>query len=329
MEKKSSDSKKLTLIYLQQLFLSRTDKTHFVRMPDIIAYLEERDIYVDRRTIYTDIKLLNYSGFEIVGVQEKGGYKYHYPSRMFSDNELKFLIDSVASSKFLTEGKSKELIGKIKTLGSNYSNESLNRNVLLGKRVKSMRDIVFKNLDVLHNAISINSQIEFDYIKEDFKQQTEGHKTAVSPCAISLNEENYYLIAYDKKSGILKHYRVDKMKNITTTLEAREGKEIFRNFDVVDHTNKTFGMYGGKETTVKLEANNNLIGVFKDRFGDSANIRPSFDNNNTFVARLSVYVSQQFYGWLFGLGNDVKILEPEEVRNEYLNNLKEAAARYK
>ena len=329
MEKKSLDSKKLTLIYLQQLFLKRTDETHFIRMPDIIGYMEEREIYVDRRTIYKDIKLLNYVGFEIVGVQEKGGYKYHHPSRMFSDNELKFLIDSVAASKFLTEGKSKELIGKIKTLGSSYANESLNRHVLLGKRVKSMRDIFFKNLDVLYNAISINSQIEFDYIKEGFKQQIESHKIAVSPCAISLNEENYYLIAYDKNIGILKHYRVDKMKNIVATLEAREGKEIFKNFDVVEHTNKTFGMYGGKEITVKIEAHKNLIGVFKDRFGDSANIRPSFDDDNAFVARLTVYVSPQFYGWLFGLGNDVKILEPEEVRKEYLKKLKEAAARYK
>jgi len=329
MEKKSLDSKKLTLIYLQQLFLKRTDKTHYIRMPEIIDYMAERDIFVDRRTIYKDIKLLNYSGFEIVGVQEKGGYKYHYPSRLFSDNELKFLIDSVAASKFLTEGKSKELISKIKTLGSSYSNESLNRHVLLGKRVKSMRDIVFKNLDVLYKAITINKQIEFDYIKEGFKQQTESHKIAVSPCAVSLNEENYYLVAFDSQAQTLKHYRVDKMKNIVATEKAREGKEIFKDFDVVDYTNKTFSMYGGREVAVKIEADNKLIGVFRDRFGESANIRPSFENTNAFVARPTVYISPQFYGWLFGLGSDIKIIEPEEVRKEYLKMLKAAAARYK
>ena len=42
-----------------------------------------------------------------------------------------------------------------------------------------------------------------------------------------MNDENYYLIAYDKSEDVLKHYRVDKMKNISVTLEAREGKEIF------------------------------------------------------------------------------------------------------
>ena len=162
MSKGTSDSKKLTLIYLQQLFLEKTDKTHFIRMPEILDYLAEKEVFVDRRTIYTDLKLLNYTGFEIVGVQEKGGYKYHHPSRLFDTNEIKFLIDSVAASKFLTEKKSKELINKIKTLGSNFDNEALNRSVLLGKRIKSMNDKVLKNLDIIYAALSNNSQITFE-----------------------------------------------------------------------------------------------------------------------------------------------------------------------
>lgn len=159
MAKGNSDSKKLTLIYLQQLFLEKTDKTHYITMSDILSYLEERDIFLDRRTIYSDIKLLNYAGFEIVGVAEKGGYKYHHPSRLFDTSELKFLIDSIAASKFLTERKSKELITKVKTLGSSFDNAALNRGVLSPKRIKSMNDKVFKNLDLLYAAISSNSQI--------------------------------------------------------------------------------------------------------------------------------------------------------------------------
>lgn len=326
--KTSSDSKKLTLVYLQHLFLEKTDNTHFIRMPDILEYLADKDIYVDRRTIYTDIKLLNYAGFEIVGVKEKGGYKYHHTARIFTANELKFLIDSVAASKFLTEAKSKDLINKIKTLGGSFNVDYLNRPLLLGKRIKSMRDIVFKNLDVLYRAISNNSQIEFEYIKEIFNQEQQSHKENISPCAISLNEEKYYLIAYDKNSDLLKHYRIDKMKNISIINIAREGKKIFKTFDVVDYTNKTFGMYGGNEVTVKLEVDNKLIGVIKDRFGSNANIRPNFNNPNTFIASITVYISQQFYGWLFGLGNDVKILEPEDIKNDYLKKIQETINHY-
>ena len=101
----NSENKKLAVLYLKDLFLERTDKTHFVRMPEILAYLEERNVFVDRRTVYTNISLLNQSGFEIIGIAEKGNYKYHHPSRLFNTLELKFLVDSIAASKFLTAKK--------------------------------------------------------------------------------------------------------------------------------------------------------------------------------------------------------------------------------
>ena len=50
MSKGTSDSKKLTLIYLQQLFLEKTDETHYVRMPEILSYLASKEVFVDRRT---------------------------------------------------------------------------------------------------------------------------------------------------------------------------------------------------------------------------------------------------------------------------------------
>jgi len=80
-------SKKLVILYLQKLFHERTDDTHFIRMPEILSYLESRGVSAERRTIYSAIRILDYSGFKIVGVQEKGGYKYHHPSRLFDTNE--------------------------------------------------------------------------------------------------------------------------------------------------------------------------------------------------------------------------------------------------
>ncbi|MBR6664521.1 MAG: WYL domain-containing protein [Lachnospiraceae bacterium] len=332
MSKGTSDSKKLTLIYLQQLFLEKTDETHYVRMPEILSYLASKEVFVDRRTIYTDLKLLDYTGFEIVGVQEKGGYKYHHPSRLFSTNELKFLIDSVAASKFLTEKKSKELITKIKTLGSTFDNESFNRNILLGKRIKSMNEKVLKNLDLIYAALSNNSQITFQYMKWNYQRQLEyfknGQLYTVSPFAVSLSDDNYYLIAYDTTSNTLRHYRIDKMKNIKQTFEARTGKEYFKTFDIVDYTQKTFGMFTGKEETVTFEVYNSLAGVFIERFGEAVRLRKNLDNPHTFIARATVNISPQFYAWVFGLGKGVKILSPESVVTGFTEAAKEVLTKY-
>lgn len=326
--KEQSDSKKLIPIYLQKIFLEKTDKTHFIRMPEILAELEKKGVTADRRTIYTNISLLEAVDFHIEGVQEKGNYKYHLPERTFDSNELKILIDSVAASKFLTEKKSRELIKKLKTLGSTFDNESFNRRVLIDKRVKSMNDRIFKNLDSIYAAISTNSQITFQYMRwnpqRKFDILRSGKEFAASPYAVSMSDDNYYLIAYDTRTKGLRHYRIDKMQSIKLTYEAREGKEHFEAFDMVEYSKKAFGMFAGKEETVSIEAPNLLAGVFIERFGDSVRIRPSLERKNFFVARMTVYTSIQFYGWLLGLGKEVKILSPDSVREEYIKYLHEA-----
>lgn len=325
---KSSDSKKLTLIYLQELFLRKTNSEHGITMPEILSYLEKKDIFVDRRTIYTDIKLLNYAGFEIIGKQGKKDYKYYHPSRLFNTNELKFLIDSVASSKFLTEKKSNELIKKIKSLGSSFDSEVLNRGILVNKRIKNMNDRVLKNLDIIYSAIASNSQISFQYLRWNRDKTLhclqDGKLFFSSPFAITLHDDYYYLISFDSKEEKLKHYRLDKMQNIKPTSESREGLEAFKAFDIADYSRKTFNMYGGKEESVTLEIPNILAGVFYDRFGDSVSIRPNFDNPKTCFARVTVQVSPQFFAWVFGLGKNVHIINPQSVREEYITTLKNA-----
>lgn len=232
------------------------------------------------------------------------------------------MIDSIAASKFLTEKKSKELIDKVKSLASDYENTTLNRSVLLGDRVKSINSTVLNNLDSIYAAIADNSKITFQYTRWNPQHKLEYQKNGklynVSPYAVSLNANNYYLIAYDNTADILKHYRIDKMKNISLLHETREGNNIFNSFNPVDYTLKTFGMYGGREETINIECTNSLVGVFIDRFGYAAHLRPDFNNTNKTIIRISVNVSPQFYAWLFALGTDVKIISPDSVINEFI-----------
>ena len=332
MARDISESKKLIPIYLQDLFLQKTDSSHYVRMPEILSFLETKGIFADRRTIYLAISVLNQSGFEIIGVQEKGGYKYHHPTRLFDNNELKFLIDSVAASKFLTEKKSKELITKVQSLASIYQRESLNRFVLLGKRIKSMNDKVLKNLDIIYSAFSTNSQITFQYMRWTPQKKLDflrgGKPLCVSPFAVSLNDDNYYLIAYEKRTDTLKHYRIDKMTSIKLTADEREGMSIYKSFDISDYTRKTFSMFGGKEQTVSVECPDTLVGVFIDRFGDSVSIRPSFDKKDFSIVRVSVNVSLQFHAWIFGLGKDTKILSPQSVVDDFKETITDILSNY-
>lgn len=331
MDKENSAySKKVVPIYLMKLLHEQTDKNHYITTHEIIDYLSKWGVDVDRRTVYSALTLLEYLDFGLEKVLGRGTCKYHQPVKRFSENELKFLIDAVAASKFLTETKSKELIDKIKKLGSVYSSEQLNRNVLLGKRIKSMNDKVLKNLDVIYTAINTDSKIKFQYMRWNTSKKLEtinnGEMRLVSPYAVTLNDDNYYLVAFDDTSKELRHYRVDKMKAIKYSEELREGKEVFEDFNIAEYTQKTFGMYGGKQERIKLRFNKKLANVIFDRFGTDVFVVP--DKNDFYTVNVDINVSPQFYGWLFGLGKDISIVAPEHIKNEFADTCKSVLENY-
>ena len=80
---------------------------------------------------------------------------------------------------------------------------------------------------------------------------------------------------------------------------------------MADYAKKSFGMFGGKEQTVKLLVKNSLAGVIVDRFGKDVMMFPADEDH--FTVNVDVYVSRQFLGWVFSLGEDIKILGPDVV----------------
>ena len=148
----------------------------------------------------------------------------------------------------------------------------------------------------------------------------------VSPWALTWDDENYYLVAYDAAAGIIKHYRVDKMRD-TEILEAdRKGEESFKNFALAAFAKKTFGMYGGVDAEVTLECRNELAGVVIDRFGHDVWICPHGEDH--FGTRVFVSVSSQFFGWFTGVESGMRIVGPEDVKQQYKEYLQSVLRNY-
>ena len=133
-------------------------------------------------------------------------------------------------------------------------------------------------------------------------------------------------MAFDETAGVIKHYRVDKMLDVSLMEEVRSGKEVFEAIDMAAYSKKTFGMFAGEEKTVRLLCDNSMIGVIVDEFGTEVAIRK--EDEEHIMARMDVAVSPQFFGWLAGLGNRVEIIAPAEVREEYTTYLTNVLNRY-
>ena len=308
-------NQKFKLYRLAQIMLERTDDDHYITMPEIIAALGEYEITADRKSIYSDLKDLEVLGIEVEGEPAGKGYHYHVVSRPFELPELKLLVDAIQSSKFITEKKTNTLIRKLEKLVSRYEAMKLQRQVYVSGRIKTMNESIYYTVDAIHNAISENKKIRFQYyqwnVKKEMELRREGAYYCVSPWGLSWDDENYYLVGYDSEAGEIRHYRVDKMLHIRMTEEAREGREHFQKLDMADYAKKSFGMFGGKEEKVKLLVDNSLAGVMIDRFGKDIIMVPG--KGEHFTVNVTVHVSSQFVGWIFSLGEKVKILGPEEV----------------
>ena len=311
-------NQKKKLLSLMQILRERTDENHLMSATDLCNALEEYGITAERKSIYSDIEALQDYGMDIV--QKKGTNSgYYVASREFELAELKLLVDAAQASKFITKKKTEELIKKLEGLTSRYEARQLQRDVYIYNRTKAQNETIFYNVDYVHDAMNANVQIRFQYsewtVKKELKLKKDGAFYAVSPWALTWDDENYYLIAYDAGADMIKHYRVDKMQKISLLEEKRIGREKFQEFDLAAFAKKTFGMYGGSDEHVTLRCKNHLAGVVIDRFGQDTFMIPGDDGY--FKAKVLVSVSPQFFGWVTGIGDGMQILGPECVREQY------------
>ena len=313
------NNQKLKLYYLSRIMIEKTDDDHWLTMPQIRKYLEDYDVTADRKSLYDDLEALKVLGIDIIGEKEGRNYYYHVGSKQFELVELKLLVDAIQSSKFITEKKSRELIRKLTGLASDYEAEQLKRQVYVNGRIKTMNESIFYTVDEIHTAITSNRRIRFEYLRWNLDKKLvprRENRYSVSPWALTWDDENYYLIAYDTETESIRHYRVDKMRRIELTDEPRDGREQFRAFDLAAYAKKTFGMFSGEESKVSLCFRNELVGVFIDRFGKDIPIHPSVHEGWS-ETTVSVAISDQFLGWIFALGTEVKITGPEEVAERF------------
>lgn len=323
-------NQKLKIIYLMKILLEETDDSHSISMNEIIEKLNGYGVSAERKSISSDMECLEIYGLDIISEQKGHTAYYHIGNRQFELPELKLLVDAVQSAKFITNKKSNELIKKIEGFASKYEASQLQRQVYVLGRAKTMNENIYLNVDVIHSAIAHNSKIKFQYFKWNTKKEMELRKNgdfySVSPWALAWNNENYYMIAYDSKAGMIKHFRVDKMINISESRYAREGIEHFKKINMATYEKKMFSMFGGEEIEVQLQCNNVLAGAIIDRFGSEISIVPL--DESTFTVYVKVAVSMQFIHWIMALGDGAKIIRPDHVVDMVKNEVQRLVKQY-
>lgn len=325
-----SQNQKLKLLYLWEYLTQQTSEEHPVSIKQIIAYLESLDIAAEWKAIYDDLELLRYWGLDIIQVGESRSTAYYVGSRDFELPELKLMVDSVQSSKFITEKKTIALIKKIEQLTNAFDAQLLSRQVFVANRIKTMNESIFYNVDAIHSAIAANKKLQFHYfeytVTKERRLRHDGAFYQISPFALTWDDENYYMVGYDSEMERIRHFRVDKMIDISSLDEERDGQDAYTKMDLALYARKTFGMFVGEDKKVTLRFENSLVGPVIDRFGKEIMIIPDGDEHFKFTA--DVAVSPQFFAWICGFGTQAEIIGPAEVVSEFAKHIRSIADQY-
>lgn len=308
-------NQKAKLLMLERLFAEDTDEENQLTLDEITRRLSSAGISAERKALYSDIETLREMGVDIIAQKAGRTTTYYQSSRAFEQPELQLLANAVACSKFITDRKSRMLIGKIAALASPSGKKTLNRQIIVSDRIKTMNEQIYYNIDRIGEAISANKKISFLYFNYDRSKKAVYHNNrqpmTVSPYSLTWKDENYYCVCYNEKHSAISSLRVDRMERVELLDDRRFQMP---DFNAAEYSKTVFGMFGGEDERVTMRFDDSLAGVVIDRFGAGTNFAC---DEGSFSVSVRLRVSPNFFGWLCQFGDKAEIVGPRRVREAF------------
>lgn len=226
--------------------------------------------------------------------------------------------NAVASSKFIAEGKSNELIKKLTSLAGSHKARELKRNVIVDGRGKIENKQILYIIDAINDAINQRKKISFQKIEYNIKKERVlhhgGERYTFSPYSLVWDGDNYYVVGYSDKYQTIGSHRVDRIAACPYILDESAVPQPV-GFDVSKYIKTTFRMYNAPRAEVELLCDNSVMDAIIDRFGPDVQTYAGDLQNFRVIEEIAV--GKVFFNWIFGFEGKVRIKGPESVKKQY------------
>lgn len=345
-----SKGQNLKIFYVADYLMRETDgdldekdrPIHGTLMYEIQDYLKNKGIEADTHAIARDIELLREVRTAKDGKKEQildiiggKGKPLYVRSRRIPFADLETIAECIAASKFLRQQEANELIEKLAFLCSKEQAKRLKKEYIVADRLKDTRNRILENLRPIRYAIENKKKITFYYTRRNTNdinsivRRWKGRLYTVSPFKIVLSEGNYYLICYNEAQQDIKAYRIDRMDEVDYTDIPIVKEEIFKAMVISDYAKQTFGMFiGGKADYITIKFHNDLLDAMYERFGNRGTTKYTKVDNSHFTIKTFIVESENFYGWICGLGGKAVIVEPQETAQRFKEYLQKIETSY-
>ena len=222
--RRTKKGNKATPVIILKILKEKTDEEHVLQNADIRKILdEEYGIVVDRKKISDDIQLLR-EVCNIDIVHNEGGPKakgYWLRDRVFEDYELRLLIDSVLSNKYLSEEDSYDLILKLEDLYGGMFDPHFESIIVLDRRRKTVDRGLYEKIRTIHKAIESSAGIIMMYYTHRVTWNSPSYRKILPPCCMILKDNRYYLVIdhelKDEDKSTFEFIPLDEIKSIKLT----------------------------------------------------------------------------------------------------------------
>lgn len=321
------------LLYILER-LRKTDEQHPVNSNELIAYLGEKGVPAERKSVARDISALREAGYSVILCDElKRGY--YMTDQLFEDYELKIIADAVSGAKFITYEDSTAIIEKLCEIASPTGEEIIKNHTFVDEKIKSKNKKVRYNIDKVITAIKTGKRITFQYFEfaPDGKMQLkrEGHTYEISPYYLCWTDDSYFLIGNSKSHDHLIHFHVEMMTNVEITklpIRNREEIEELRgSFSIGDYLRRSVNMYGGESIRLSLECSEKIAKDLRREFGEDIVTKPAGEGK--FITEVKAAEGEGLIRWLMQFSaEDLNVIGPEGIRNEIRERAKSLFERY-
>lgn len=333
-----SEGQKLKIFYTADYLMRETDANdkgemlHGALLKEIKEHLDGKGIKAEEHGVRRDIDLL----CDVLDIQGGKGKPVYVASRLVPFDDVETIAECIASANFISKNEAEELIGELKFLCSRYQADRLKSDYIVAERPKYTRKRMLGDLSVIKEAIRNKQKISFLYTRHSPNNitQTEnrrkGKRYIVSPFKIVLSNGNHYLIGFDDTYHQIKPYRIDRMDDVKPKDEPREGEDKYKRMGISDYAKQTFGMFiGGNADRITIQFENCLLDAMLERFPKGSDTVYTKIDDKHFTVRTFIVESENFYGWVCGLGEKAIITDPPETAGRFKAYLKKISEKYK
>ena len=273
---------------------------------------------VSLRTIQRDIDSLCIAGIPVISLPgSNGGYeiseKYKLDNHFATSDDYSYILAALKGFVSATaDANAANTLEKITQL-----HKEDNQNIILDFSV--LREGEQEILQKLQSAIAKKRAVSFTYTNND--NETRNH--TIEPVAVVYRWYAWYLLAWSKVKNDYRNYKLIRMSNLTITDKAitKEHESAETILKKAEKTDKR--KYTELLIKCKAQARTRVHEYLKGQI-----VKELADGDA--LMKLSVIENEQFWlGTLLSLGDEVEVLEPQNIRSRLSEAAEKILSLYK